>query len=98
MLITTRDCARDTARNAIPSLGEIEGRLAVLEIIARCALTHALSEGDQTIDQALLADIRNSMHSKCSELKLGSDEAEYAFGFAEELIGAAVEASRLNRQ
>ncbi|WFR94101.1 hypothetical protein [Rhizobium tumorigenes] len=98
MLNTTRDCARDSAKNAIPSLGEIEGRLAVLEILAQCALTHALSEGDQKVDKALLAEIRRAMHEKCGELKLGSEDAESAFSFAEELIGASIEASRLNRQ
>ncbi|MBZ5758584.1 MULTISPECIES: hypothetical protein [Rhizobium] len=98
MLNTTRDCARDSAKNAIPSLGEIEGRLAVLEILAQCALTHALSEGDQKVDKALLEEIRRAMHAKCGELKLGSEDAESAFGFAEELISASIEASRLNRQ
>jgi len=98
MLTTNRECARDSARNAIPSLGEIEGRMAVLEVLAQCALTHALTEGDDNVDRALLADIRRTMHAKCTELKLDSDEAELAYGFAEELIEAALEASRQNRQ
>jgi hypothetical protein len=98
MLITHRDRGRDSAKNAIPSLGEIEGRMAVLEILAQCALTHALSEGDENIDRALLAEIRRAMHAKCGDLKLGDADADAAFGFAEELIEAAVEASSHSRQ
>jgi hypothetical protein len=98
MLTTHRDRGRDSAKNAIPSLGEIEGRMAVLEILAQCALTHALSEGDERIDKALLEEIRRAMHAKCGDLKLGDADADAAFGFAEELIEAAVEASRHSRQ
>jgi hypothetical protein len=98
MLTTNRDCGRDSAKNAIPSLGEIEGRMAVLEILAQCALTHALTEGDERIDKALLDEIRRAMHAKCGDLKLGTADAESAFSFAEELIEAAVEASKLMRQ
>jgi hypothetical protein len=98
MLTTHRECGRDSAKNAIPSLGEIEGRIAVLEILAQCALTHALSEGDERIDKALLAEIRRAMHAKCHDLKLDTAEADAAYGFAEELIEAAIDASKHNRQ
>jgi hypothetical protein len=93
MLTTNRDCKREHAMRAIPSLGEIEGRMAVLEVVAQSALTHALEEGDDSVDTALLAAIRSAMRNKCVELKLDKDDSESALSFAEELIEAAVEAS-----
>ena len=72
--------------------------MAVLEILAQCALTHALTEGDERVDQALLFEIRRAMNEKCGELKLDAADAESACCFAEELIDAALEASRQNRQ
>lgn len=98
MLTTNRECGRDSAKNAIPSLGEIEGRMAVLEVVAQAALTHALIEGDESVDKALLARIRHAIHDKCSELKLDHMDADSAVGFAEELIEAAIDAAHLNRQ
>jgi len=98
MLTTHRECGRDSARNAIPSLGEIEGRMAVLEVVAQAALTHALIEGDERVDAALLTRIRHAIHDKCGDLKLDRIDAEAACGFAEELIEAAIEAAHLNRQ
>lgn len=93
MLTTNRDCKRQGAMRAIPTLGEIEGRMAVLEVVAQSALTHALDEGDDLVDARMLAEIRKAMRQKCSELKLDADDSESAISFAEELIEAAVEAS-----
>ncbi len=70
MLTTNRDCKRQGAMRAIPTLGEIEGRMAVLEVVAQSALTHALDEGDDLVDARMLAEIRKAMRQKCSELKL----------------------------
>ncbi len=98
MLTTNRDCQRDGARNAIPSLGEIEGRIAVLEVVAQSALIHALDEGDKIVDARLVAEIRKAMRAKCSELKLDKADSVSAIGFAEELIEAAIEASHPIRQ
>jgi hypothetical protein len=98
MLTTNRDCQRDGAKNAIPTIGEIEGRMAVLEVVAQSALTHALDEGDEVVDASLLADIRKAMRDKCSELKLDKEDSISAICFAEELIEAAIEAAHPVRQ
>src|SRR5882762_10434840 len=98
MLTTSRDCKRDSARNAIPSLGEIEGRMAVLEVVAQAALTHALVEGDDSVDRSLIAEIREAMHDKCGEMKLDRTDARAAVFYAEELICAAIQASHIVRQ
>jgi hypothetical protein len=98
MLTTNRDCQRDGAKNAIPTMGEIEGRMAVLEVVAQSALTHALDEGDDLVDANLLAEIRKAMRDKCSELKLDKADSVAAICFAEELIEAAIEASHLVKQ
>jgi hypothetical protein len=98
MLTTSRDCKRDSARNAIPSLGEIEGRMAVLEVVAQAALTHALTEGDDSVDKSLIAEIREAMHDKCGEMKLDRTDARAAVFYAEELICAAIQASHIVRQ
>ncbi|MFK0163474.1 hypothetical protein [Rhizobium sp. NPDC090279] len=93
MLTTHRDCKQHVKRNAIPSLGEIEGRVAVLEIVAQSALTHVFDEGEVDIDAALLAQIRRAMHHKCKDLKLDGEDTASALLYAEELIEAAVKAS-----
>ncbi len=98
MLTTNRDCRCDGAKNAIPTMGEIEGRMAVLEVVAQSALRHALYEGDEIVDAHLLEDIRRAMHDKCSELKLDKEDSISALSFAEELIEAAIEASHPVRQ
>jgi hypothetical protein len=97
MLTTNRDCRRNGAKNAIPTIGEVEGRMAVLEVVAQSALTHALDEGDEIVDAHLLEDIRRAMRDKCDELKLGDDDSLSALSFAEELIEAAIQASHLPR-
>lgn|SRR5690349_12623279 len=98
MLTTHRDCRRHGEKNAIPSLGEIEGRVAVLEVVAQSALTHVFFEGHVDIDATLLAEIRKAMHDKCNELKLDGDDTASALSYAEELIEAAVEASHPTHQ
>lgn len=98
MLTTHRECGRASAKNAIPSLGEIEGRMAILEVVAQEALVNALIEGDEQVDRALLARIRQAIHNKCGDLKLDRTDSEAAVGFAEELIDAAIDAAHLPRQ
>lgn len=93
MLTTHRDCKHHVKRNAIPSLGEIEGRVAVLEIVAQSALTHFFDEGEVDVDAVLLVQIRRAMHRKCKELKLDGEDTASALSYAEELIEAAVKAS-----
>lgn len=94
MLTTDRDSERHGERNAIPSMGELEGRMAVLELVAQCALVHALSEGDKEAEQALLGRIHQAMHSKCLEMKLGLEDRDAAIEFAEQLIRAAIKQAR----
>jgi hypothetical protein len=93
MLTTHRDSKAHVQRNAIPSLGEIEGRVAVLEVVAQSALIHVFYEGHVDMDATLLADIRKAMHDKCHALKLDGEDTASALSYAEELIEAAVEAS-----
>ena len=93
MLTTHRDCKHHVKRNAIPSLGEIEGRVAVLEIVAQSALTHVFDEGEVDIDAVLMVQIRRAMHRKCTELKLDGEDIASALSYAEVLIEAAVKAS-----
>ena len=98
MLTTHRDCKHHVKRNAIPSLGEIEGRVAALEIVAQSALTHVFDEGEVDIDAVLLSQIRRAMHRKCTELKLDGEDVASALSYAEELIEAAVRASHPTHQ
>ncbi|MBB6484886.1 hypothetical protein [Rhizobium lusitanum] len=93
MLTTHRDCKHHVKRNAIPSLGEIEGRVAVLEIVAQSALIHVFDEGEVDIDAAFLSQMRRALHRKCKELKLDGEDTASALSYAEELIEAAVNSS-----
>jgi thiamine pyrophosphokinase len=72
--------------------------MAVLEVVAQAALTHALTEGDDSVDKSLIAEIREAMHDKCGEMKLDRTDARAAVFYAEELICAAIQASHIVRQ
>ncbi|MDE1993152.1 MAG: hypothetical protein KGI75_11670 [Rhizobiaceae bacterium] len=98
MLTTNRDCKPHVQKNAIPSLGEIEGRVAVLEVVAQSALTHVFYEGHVEVDAEFLSAIRKAMHRKCGELKLDGEDTASALSYAEELIEAAVQASHPTHQ
>lgn len=85
-----RDGLGNGANLAIPSMGEIEGRITVLEVIARTTLTRLVKSGDEHAAQNILSDIRRAMRAKCVEIKLSPDDATSAITYAQELFDAAL--------
>ena len=86
-----RDSLGNGANLAIPSMGEIEGRITVLEVVAMTSLGLLLKAGDKHAAQHVLSRVRRAMRSKCHEIKLSPDDAESAIAYAQELIEATLE-------
>lgn len=77
--------------NAIPSLGAIEGRITVLEVMASTALNLLIQTGDKHAAQQVLSKIRSAMRTKCNEIKLSKQDADSAISYAQELMQASLE-------
>jgi hypothetical protein len=99
MLKAKRDTLLGGARFAIPSIGEVEGRMMVLEMIALASLSRLLDEKQAKTAAALPEIIRRAVKIKCCSAKLSEDDSRSAQDYADELIEAAREAiGRANRR
>jgi hypothetical protein len=89
MLTARRDTMRGGARWAIPSLGEIEGRMMVLEFVAITSLDRLFRlEGEQAADD-LAEAMRRAIRIKCHATKLCAEDTHCAEDYVEELIDCA---------
>ncbi|PKA45517.1 hypothetical protein CWR43_00320 [Rhizobium sullae] len=91
MLRARRDSLGGEPGKAIPSLGEIEGRMMILELVAVTALTRLLRLHDAQERSALMEAIRHAVDRKCSDAKLCSPDISSAEKYAEELLKSAQE-------
>jgi hypothetical protein len=91
MFNAKRDGLGNGANLAIPSMGEIEGRITVLEVVATTSLMLLVKSGDKHAAQQALSAIRLAMRSKCEEIKLSPLDADSAIAYANELFDAALE-------
>jgi 3-hydroxyacyl-CoA dehydrogenase len=91
MFNAKRDGDVDGACNAIPSMGVIEGRITVLEVIAMTSLGMVLKDGDKHMAQHVLSVIRRAMREKCEDMKLSEEDSGSAIAYAQELICASLE-------
>jgi hypothetical protein len=89
MFNAKRDGLGNGANLAIPSMGEIEGHLTVLEVVAMTALRRLVICSDKHAAQEVLSDIRRAMRLKCDEIKLSPDDSASAIAYAQELFNAA---------
>lgn len=91
MLTTERDTKRGGERFAIPSQGEIEGKITVLESVAVTCL-HELLEGRNALEIARLRrHIVRDLKRRCAPLKLCPDDEVAACQYAMQLFDAAAE-------
>jgi len=90
MFNAKRDGDVDGACNAIPSMGVIEGRITVLEVIAMTSLGMVLKDGDKHMAQHVLSVIRRAMREKCEDMKLREEDSGSAIAYAQELICASL--------
>lgn len=87
-----RDGSGAGANNAIPSLGAIEGRFTVLEVVAMTSLKLLLKTGDKHAAQQTLSTIRKAMREKCNDIRLCESDAQSAIAYAQELMDATLDA------
>ena len=85
-----RDGKPDGESNAIPSMGAIEGRIIVLEVVASTALELLIEKGDSHAAQQVLSKIRKAMRAKCEEIRLSTPDTESAIAYAQELLDASL--------
>ncbi|KRB59523.1 hypothetical protein ASE04_25710 [Rhizobium sp. Root708] len=86
-----RDGYGKGANLAIQSMGEIEGRMTVLEVVAMTSLSLLIKDGDKHAAQQALSAIRRAMRLKCEDIKLSSLDADSAIAYAQELFEATFE-------
>jgi hypothetical protein len=86
-----RDGYGNGANLAVPSMGEIEGRITVLEVVAATSLSLLMKAGDKHAAQQALSAIRSAMRAKCDEIKLSPADADSAIAYAQELFEATLE-------
>lgn len=86
-----RDGYGPGANLAIPSMGEIEGRITVLEVVAMTSLSLLVKVGDKHAAEQALSAVRRAMRLKCKEIKLSPSDADSAIAYAQELIEATFE-------
>ena len=83
-----RDGEASGPSSAIPSMGAIEGRITVLEVVAMTSLELLLRVGDKHAAQHVLSIVRKAMRAKCNEMHLDSADADSAIAYAQELLDA----------
>ncbi|WP_454859072.1 hypothetical protein [Rhizobium binxianense] len=88
-----RDSKIGEASHAIPSMGAIEGRITVLEVLAATSLRLLLKEGDEVAAKHALASIRKAMRAKCDDVHLSADDAKSALAYVQELMDATIEST-----
>ncbi|MBX5154489.1 hypothetical protein HJB78_26560 [Rhizobium lentis] len=85
MLIMDRDCKRGGERFAIPTQGEVQGKLIVLEVVAITCLREVLASKNAFAVAALKKKVLRAM---CAPFGLSSEDEtcvlEYACEFFEE--------------
>lgn len=94
MLKARRDGRGGGACKAIPSIGEVEGRLIVLEFLALASLTRLLEERDRAGKEELIEAMRRTISRKCRDAKICESDACCAADYGVELIEAAMEQAR----
>lgn len=83
-----RDGAASGPASAIPSMGAIEGRITVLEVVAVTSLGLLLKAGDKHTAQHVLSTVRKAMRAKCDDIHLAPSDADSAICYAQELLDA----------
>ncbi|MGO4568915.1 hypothetical protein AB4Z52_28675 [Rhizobium sp. 2YAF20] len=91
MLRAKRDALGGEPGKAIPSLGAIEGRLMILELIADTALIRLLRLHDPQKRSALMAAVRHAVDCKCRDARLDAADISSAEKYAEELLKSVQE-------
>ncbi|MBB6303757.1 hypothetical protein [Rhizobium leucaenae] len=92
MLTTNRDCRRVGERFAIPTIGEIEGKLIVSEVVASCCLRELLGDDNDQPLASIRRRVKRTLQDRCKKKKLNCEDTEAAVEYAFQFLDAAVEA------
>jgi hypothetical protein len=93
MLIMDRDCKRGGERFAIPTQGEVQGKLVVLEVVAVTCLKSLLSSKSAAEIARLKEEIFLSLKEQCAPFGLSSEDQAAVDEYAREFFDAAKEAA-----
>jgi hypothetical protein len=98
MLTTNRDCQRGGEHFAVPTLGEVEGKLIVSEVVATSCLRELLADPTSEPIPAIKQRITQTLQGRCKKAKLCGEDTEAAMEYAFQLLDAAVEVVRKHPQ
>lgn len=91
MLTTDRDCRRGGQRFAIPTLGEVEGRLIASEIVATSCLHELLAYSSSNRMLSIKNRIRQALDARCTNASLCREDTDAAIAYTLQLLDAAAE-------
>jgi hypothetical protein len=92
MLITDRDYQAGGERCAVPTLGEVEGKLLVSEVIATSCLHQLFAHSESAVVPAIKRRIRRLIESRCCAERLCDDDTKAAIEYGFQLLDSAAEA------
>ena len=91
MLTTNRDCRRGGQRFAIPTLGEVEGKLIASEVVATSCLHELLAHSGSKGMLSIRNKIRQALDARCTSASLCHEDTDVAVAYALELLDSAAE-------
>jgi hypothetical protein len=89
MLRAKRDSIGGPQGSAVPSFGEIEGRVFVLRIVAMTALTRLLRRREHSGQSELIRALQHAVERKCAKAKLPLADIAASSEFAKNLFQEA---------
>jgi hypothetical protein len=92
MLITDRECRRGGERFAVPTLGEVEGKLLVSEVVATSCLRQLFAGPEIDPLASIRRRTKQALQNRCTKVGLCCEDTDAAVDYAFQLLDAAVEA------
>jgi len=90
MLSTERDFKRGDEHMAIPTQGEIEGKLLVFEVVAVACLEELLKHGHKHTIFKVRGRVLRDLKERCRPLKLRAEDEKTTIDYALGVLDAAV--------
>lgn len=91
MLTTDRDCQKGGERFAVPTLGEIEGKLLVFEVVATSCLREILAHPQGGSISLIRRTITDELRRRCKDAGLSRDNTADAVRYGLQVLDAAVQ-------
>ncbi|CAN7336521.1 hypothetical protein [Rhizobium sp. LjRoot258] len=90
MLSTDRDCRPGGEHFAVPSQGEVEGKLLVCEVVAVACLQELLKKEHAPVVGRVRRRILHDLKHRCRSLKLCADDEKATAEYALQILESAV--------